>query len=274
MADDPVACSAARHAAVGRGLDFIYAHLSEDAPRRALLLGEQCVSMFYDVWLSDADDTLCEVARQRALSLLATLEEHYLAHWPLPWDTRQLLEVLCLVRFEPLGHDLSRLLALADEAVGGSVDMRHLTLSAAQHADWQAGQLSSADWFDVMSKAFAYEVAALAHPRRFEPAPRVGMRQVLTGLRRHVLEAPCQPTATSDFGEAFYLAAHAAFWLSAHAPTLDLLREAPWLVAFLQRALAFWLSQAPLRHAPTLAPTLTPSTSTSSCPSSSSARSP
>ena len=46
------ATAAARHAAVGRGVAFLWAYLSADWPRLPLLLGEQCVALFYDVWLS------------------------------------------------------------------------------------------------------------------------------------------------------------------------------------------------------------------------------
>lgn len=106
---------------------------------------------------------------------------------------------------EPLGYDLSELLARADEACKTSVDMRHLTLAESRHADWQACQLTSADWFDVMRKAFVYEYADLLQPDRFRPAPRLSLREVLGGLRRHPFAAPCQPTIGSDFGEASYL---------------------------------------------------------------------
>lgn len=239
-----------RHAAVARGLTFVRDYIAEDTPRRAILLGEQCVAMFYDVWSSAEDEALCEMAKESAVVLLTTLEVYWFDNWPLPWSERQLLEVLAIVRYEALGVDISRLLARVDDSLA-SIDMRHLTLPAAQHADWQTGQLSSNAWFDVMSTAFTYEYAALIYPDRFLPPPRVGLREVLAGLRRHAFDPPCQPSPGSDFGEASYLATHAYFWLSAYAPTIDLNRDAPWLETFVRRTLEFWLSQAVLRDAAT-----------------------
>ena len=151
------------------------------------------MAMFYDVWLSAEDEALCDLARETAVSLLTTLQEYWLEQWQLPWNERQFLEILSIVRYEPLGVDCSRILSRADEACA-SIDMRHLTLSAEQHADWQSGQLSSKVWFDVMYAAFTYEYAALVYPDRFLPAPRIGLREVLAGLRRHAFEAPCQPS--------------------------------------------------------------------------------
>ena len=82
--------SGARHAAVKRGLDFMYAYLMQDQPRRVLILGEQCVQMFYDVYISGADDTaLCTASRTYALSLLEILDVQWRSSWPLPWTSNQ-----------------------------------------------------------------------------------------------------------------------------------------------------------------------------------------
>ena len=243
--------SSERHAAVGRGLDFIRAHLQADHPRRALLLGEQSIGMFYDVWYSGADEALCERAKQTAIELFELLEAHWYSTWQLPWSAHQLLDVLSLIRFEPLGVDTTRLLARVDEAIAidGAIDMRRLTISETQFADWQAGQLSSSDWFDILYKAFTYEYADCCYPGRFNGTrPRVGVREVLSGLRRHVFESPCVPRPGSDFGESYYLATHSYYWLSGHAPTVDLTTHAPWLKSYLHRALAFHMDQARLRE--------------------------
>lgn len=158
--------------------------------------------------------------------------------------------MLSLIRYaEPLGYDLSALLVIADEACSSSsLDMVHLTLPAHRHAEWQARELTSSDWFTVMQKAFAYEYAAcVAYPERFLPAPRLGLREVLSGLRRHIFEHPCQPRRGSDFGEASYLATHCAYWLTDYSPSIDLLAEAPWLCAFVKQVLEFWLEEAEKR---------------------------
>lgn len=82
--------SGARHAEVKRGLDFIYTYLMQDRPRRVLLLGEQCVQMFFDVYISGADDeALCTASRTYALSLLEILDEQWRSSWLLPWSASQ-----------------------------------------------------------------------------------------------------------------------------------------------------------------------------------------
>lgn len=239
---------ARRHAAAQRGLDFLHRRIAENTPKNTLLLGEQCVAMFFDIYLTASDPNISAVAEKYARGLLATLQEQLLLEWPLPWSGDQLLEVLALVRYEPLGCDLSKILNVAEVALKNA-DVRHISLPESRVADWQAGQLSSADWFEIMSRAFTYEYAVhSAHPNRFvaSASPRLGIREVLSGLRRHVFDAPQIPSATSDFGEAFYLATHAIYWTTAYAPTVDLLAEAPWLAAYVHRSLAFWLSQAQL----------------------------
>ena len=234
----------ARKAAVQRGLSFLYTNLSRDNYSPLLRLGGQCVSIFYDVFLSETDAALCEQAREWALALLTVLAKHWLM-WPQPLSVTQLFEILGAVRYEPLGFDSAELLAHADEAIA-HVDMVGLTMPGRFLADWRSGQLCTCDWYEVAYRVFIIEYCEVVHPGRLQPRPRVGMREVLASLRRHSLEPPCQVAADSDFGEGYYLATHLCYWLSAYSATLEL-RDAPWLVAYVRDTLAFWLAQAELR---------------------------
>ena len=232
-----------RRAAVQRGLSFIYTNLSRDDYSPLLRLGGQCVSMFYDVFLSETDAALCEQAREWALALLTVLAKHWLM-WPQPLSVTQLFEIIGAVRYEPLGFDSAELLAHADKAIA-HVDMVGLTMPGRILADWRSGQLCTCDWYEVAYRVFIIEYCEVVHPGRLQP-PRVGMREVLASLRRHSFEPPCQVAVDSDFGEGYYLATHLCYWLSAYSATLEL-RDAPWLVAYVRDTLAFWLAQAELR---------------------------
>jgi hypothetical protein len=74
---------ARRRDAVRRGLAFMATFFEGPCGDDALLLlGEQCVGMFYDVWLTGCDEELCTTAGEHALGLLCRLEAHYLkASW-------------------------------------------------------------------------------------------------------------------------------------------------------------------------------------------------
>ena len=99
---------AIRHEAVSRGLDFIYEYLSEESPRRVILLGEQCVEMFFDVAQAEADNELCAKAKRYALEMLTVLDHHWRATWPLPWNDHQFLEVITLIRYAGMPRDSQR----------------------------------------------------------------------------------------------------------------------------------------------------------------------
>ena len=233
-----------RAAAVQRGMAFMFKHLQRDG--HLYLLGAQCVGMFFDIYLSETDGGVCEAARQYCLVLLSQLEEHWLRHWQLPWTRDHLLEVLEVVRFASVGFDLGNILERADKAVAqGSIDMRNLTLL--DYGDYQSGIMTTEAWFGAMCVASAFEYADTVFPARFGPAPRVGMREVLAGLRRHRFEAPRQVAPDSDFGWCHYLATHVGYWLTACSATLAI-ADAPWLASFVRACLEFWLSQARLRE--------------------------
>lgn len=233
-----------RRDAVLRALDFLHSSLSRDGYAPLLRLGGQCVSMFFDVFLTEADALLCEHARGHGLSLLKVLAQHWQSNaWPQPWSSDQLLEVLAAVRYEPFGFDMADLLARADDAVTG-IDMEHLTVPGHLMPDWRNGQLATSAWFSAAMDAFTLAYCDGLYPGRF-PRPRVGMREVLSSLRRHVFEAPCQVSASSDYGECHYLATHLCYWLSAYSATLEL-RDAPWLLGYVKACLGFWLGQAEL----------------------------
>ena len=257
-----------RRDAVLRGLAWMHEFLSRDG--QLFLLGSQCIGMFYDVFLSETDDEVCEVARMYTVALLELFEERWLEHWPLPWTGAHLLSVISLVRYEPCGFDLGPLLQRADAALEcGGIDMRNLTLD--DYGNFQSGMLTTSQWFDAMYAAFKWEYCESVYPGRFHPPPRVSMREILQGLRRHVFEAPTQveprartsATATasllsmnvhaaifipmqvepsSDFGECYYLATHMIYWLSAHSATLEF-ADAPWLVTYVQHCLEFCKSE-------------------------------
>lgn len=236
-----------RKAAVARGLDFLSAFFAHD--ERLFALGAQCVSTFYDIYLSETDTELCERARGEALQLLARLERHWLTAWPPAesWTRDHFLEVVTLARYAPAGFDPQPLLALAQVAAASSIDLRNLTLE-------QFGDLpfmGTADWYDTMHAAFRFEYCVHACPDcRFAASPRVGMRECFSALRRLSLEAPCQCSPHSEFGECYYLATHATYWLSAFGAT-QRVTACPWLYAYVRRVLEFWMRQADLRDAGT-----------------------
>ena len=62
------------------------------------------------------------------------------------------------------------------------------------------GSCSSSDWFDTTYKAFTTSAGLLSSGRFNGTRPRVGVREVLSGLRRHVFESPCVVVG-SDFGK-------------------------------------------------------------------------
>ena len=47
--------------------------------------------------------------------------------------------------------------------------------------------------------------------------------------------------------DAHNSATHACYWLWAYTPSIDLVEEAPWLVAFIKKTLEFWLGEAAKR---------------------------
>ena len=47
--------------------------------------------------------------------------------------------------------------------------------------------------------------------------------------------------------DAHNSATHACYWLWAYTPSIDLVVEAPWLVAFIKKTLEFWLGEAAKR---------------------------
>ena len=155
---------AERREAVRRGLAFMATFYEGAGGDDALvMLGEQCIGMFYDVFLTGCDEELCTIAGDHALRLLKRLEALYLqASWS-HTTSRQYMEALGLLRYEGLrGWDSSLILKRLDAvtavlvggesessssgaaAVGATFAYEDLTLPVDKLGDLQLGCLESA----------------------------------------------------------------------------------------------------------------------------------
>jgi hypothetical protein len=245
-----------RHAAITRGLRWMERFLAD---RRVLFeLDEQMIGAFFDVFTTQTDPAVCELAKELALSTLNRLLPRLLnAHKANAMPRESFLDLLALCRYRRLGWDPEPAMQRADRAYAAmkkrteaaastsgpartskALVLRKLTSALFGVRLEQLGSCTTKMWFELLMFVFYVEFANSCYPGRFPVA--WGMREALAALRTHrFVPPPWSPT--SDFSECFYLATHVTYYLSCY--TTNRREEMPWLYEYVELSMEFWMAQ-------------------------------
>jgi len=238
--------------AAGRAFEAMHDYLQSDAGR-IWKLGEQCVGIFWDagqIWPACAQrDRL----REMSVALTRTLREKLLRSTRPSMQEEPSDEALSRAEWvsEGLGllwwqlelgleADPELQSACRDELRATRGCMRSLV----GFSQDELGRATYSDLCDVVCQTWTLErsfVCGLYSEGEDVPVVlEYGIEQVLAEiLRRPLIEAPLK-----DFYDCFYLMTHVVYVLNCYNGCLPNIRsDCPWLYAYLERSLQFWLRE-------------------------------
>jgi hypothetical protein len=233
---------ARRTAATLRGMEYLAGALREDDRAPLYAIGGDAAGIFFEIWSNSADPNVRARSGAHAEELIRALTVRWLAEPAVPGgaDLDGFHERIFLLRCaHEMGLGCGRLLAAVDRAWAqhGFAD----TAVLFGLAEAELPGVPTGEWLVLLARILLMEyMAVVCFPGRWPL--QWGLGAALRALRAH----PLASAADGDpyrFHDAFYLATHIGYALSAYsAVRAPLERLVPWLDSYVRHSFRHYMA--------------------------------
>jgi len=227
----------------------MYKFLKKKNYARLYELGDDMPSIFFECWYTSADSRIRTYAKGIAKVLVNKLEKRRIAQakakikaGEVP-DRDDFFEFMFLLRCKhEMGMDCAEMLKLASLSFNQNnfKDTNEL-LGITDGLE----NISTDNWLLVLMRVLIMDYNNILFRNKFPM--QWGLKECFMAIREHEL-ADWKHPEPSDFDDAFYLATHIVFAISAYSAVKTEQKDAPWLYSYIRGAFQFWLKKMKIKE--------------------------
>jgi len=230
-----------------KGMDWMFKFLKKKNYARLYELGDDMPSIFFECWYTSADSRIRTHAKGIAKVLVGKLEKHRVAQAEAKikdgevLDRDDFFEFMFLLRCKhEMNMDCDVMLRLA--SISFKQNNFRDTYKLLDVKDLES--INTDNWLLVLMRVLIMDYNNILFQNKFPL--QWGLKECFMAIREH--ELVTWKSEPEEYDDAFYLATHIVFAISAYSAVKTEQKDAPWLYSYIRGAFKFWLKKMKIKE--------------------------